>query len=254
LLNGFDAIEEQIKGLNRILDKAPEFTNGERYQFKAVKVDQHRKLYEFLQRVREMGESEATLFGGSGPIPEEFRLLVEGDGKGSPLQLENSPLNDHRLFFSYDVDIYAGGELKGKLSKRFGPGSGGEHRTPLYVIFGAALAAAFGKPPGTPGCGGLIMLDEAFEKMDAQNVRATAKYLNDLGLQMVIAGPESDQAKMSSFLDVYWDMARFGSKRIQLFRNEVKPAARELLASDIVAVHPELMEEALAEVAEPAGG
>lgn len=254
LLNGFDAIEEQIKGLNRILGKAPEFTNGERYQFKATKVDQHRKLYEFLQRVREMGESETTLFGGSGPIPEEFRLLVEGDGKGSPLQLEHSPLNDHRLFFSYDVDIYAGGELKGKLSKRFGPGSGGEHRTPLYVIFGAALAAAFGKPAGTPGCGGLIMLDEAFEKMDAQNVRATAEYLNALGLQMIIAGPESDQAKMSSFLDVYWDMARFGSKRIQLFRNEVKPAARELLASDIVAVHPELMEEALAEVTELAGG
>ena len=100
----------------------------------------------------------------------------------------------------------------------------------------------------------MIMLDEAFEKMDAQNVRATAEYLNALGLQMIIAGPESDQAKMSSFLDVYWDMARFGSKRIQLFRNEVKPAARELLASDIVALHPELMEEALAEVAEPAGG
>jgi hypothetical protein len=64
LLNGFDAIEEQIKGLNRILDKAPEFTNGERYQFKATKVDQHRKLYEFLQRVREMGESE-TSFGAN---------------------------------------------------------------------------------------------------------------------------------------------------------------------------------------------
>ncbi|SIP86790.1 SbcC/MukB-like Walker B domain-containing protein [Solilutibacter tolerans] len=254
LLNGFDAIEEQIKGLNRILNKAPEFTNGERYQFRATKVDQHRKLYEFLQRVREMGESESTLFGGSGPIPEEFRLLVEGDGKGSPLQLENSPLNDHRLFFSYDVDIYADGDLKGKLSKRFGPGSGGEHRTPLYVIFGASLAAAFGKPAGTPGCGGLIMLDEAFEKMDAQNVRATAEYLNALGLQMIIAGPESDQAKMSSFLDVYWDMARFGSKRIQLFRNEIKPAARELLASDILAVHPELMEEALVEVSERSSG
>jgi chromosome segregation protein len=248
LLNGFDAIEEQIKGLNRILDKAPEFTNGERFRFQATKVEQHKKLYDFLQRVREMGESESTLFGGSGPIPEEFRLLVEGDGKGSPLQLENSPLNDHRLFFSYDVEIHAGGERKGLLSKRFGPGSGGEHRTPLYVIFGAALAAAFGKSPGTAGCGGLIMLDEAFEKMDAQNVRATAEYLNALGLQMIIAGPESDQAKMSSFLDVYWDMARFGSKRIQLFRNEVKPAARALLASDIVSVHPELMDEALAEV------
>lgn len=254
LLSGFDAIEEQIKALNRVLENAPEFSNGERYQFKATKVDQHRKLYDFLQRVREMGESETSLLGGSGPIPEEFRLLVEGDGKGSPLQLENSPLQDHRLFFGYDVEIYSGGELKGRLSKRFGPGSGGEHRTPLYVIFGAALAAAFGKPAGTPGCGGLIMLDEAFEKMDAQNVRATAEYLNALGLQMIIAGPESDQAKMSSFLDVYWDMARFGTRRIQLYRNEIKPAARELLASDIVAVHPELMEEALAEIGEEVDG
>lgn len=248
LLNGFDAIEEQIKGLNRVLDKAPEFTNGERYRFRATKVEQHRALYDFLLRVREMGDDETNLFGGSGPVPEEFRLLVEGDGKGSPLQLENSPLNDHRLFFHYDVDILAGGEQKGKLSKRFGPGSGGEHRTPLYVIFGAALAAAFGKAPATPGCGGLILLDEAFEKMDAQNVRATAEYLNALGLQMIIAGPESDQAKMSSFLDLYWDMARFGSRRIQLTRTEVKPAARELLASDIVSEHPELMAQALAEI------
>ncbi|HWX66561.1 MAG TPA: SbcC/MukB-like Walker B domain-containing protein [Rhodanobacter sp.] len=250
LLNGFDAIEEQIKGLNKILEKAPAFTNGERYKFKATQVDQHRRLYEFLQRVRDQGESESNLFGGSGPVPEEFRLLVEGDGKGSPLQLENSPLNDHRLFFSYEVEIHADGERKGLLSKRFGPGSGGEHRTPLYVIFGAALAAAFGKQPGVPGCGGLMMLDEAFEKMDAQNVRSTTEYLNALGLQLIIAGPETDQGKMSSFLDIYYDMARFGSKKIQLTRNEIKDDARELLGSDIPSIHPELMADALALVRE----
>ncbi len=33
----------------------------------------------------------------------------------------------------------------GTLSERMRSGSGGEHRAPLYVIAGAALAAAYGK-------------------------------------------------------------------------------------------------------------
>ena len=90
-----------------------------------------------------------------------------------------------------------------------------------------------------------MLLDEAFEKMDAQNVRATADYLNALGLQLVMAGPEADQAKMSSFLDVYYDMARYGSRTVQLTRNVVLDEARELLQSDNYLLHPELLEQLL---------
>lgn len=250
LLEGFDAIEEQINSLNNVLKHAPEFSNGERYQFKHKPLEQHKSLYEFLKRVREQGNEETDIFGGSGHVPEEFRALVEGTGDSELLQ-ETSPLNDHRRFFSYDVEISADGKFMGLLSKRLGPGSGGEHRTPLYVIFGAALAAAYGKVHGTEGIGGMMLLDEAFEKMDAQNVRATAEYLNALGLQLIMAGPETDQPKMSSFLNVYYDMARFGSRRIQMTKNVVMDQARELLQSDNFLLHPELLEQEIAAMTEP---
>lgn len=242
LLEGFDAIEEQISSLNQILKAAPEFSNGERYQFRFVPVEQHRSLYEFLRRVRQMTSAEDDMFAGAGQLPAEFRELVEGDIDSVLLQ-DGSPLNDHRRFFAYDVEIFHDGKSMGWLSKRFGPGSGGEHRTPLYVIFGAALAAAYGKSRTTSTPGGIIMLDEAFEKMDAQNVRATADYLNALGLQLIMAGPETDQPKMSSFLNVYYDMARFGSRNVQMTRNVVLDEARELLHSDNYLLHPELLKQ-----------
>ena len=249
LLEGFEAIEEQINGLNEVLKHAPEFSNGERYRFKYAPVEQHRALYDFLKRVREHGDAEEDIFGGAGKVPEEFKALVEGDASSELLQ-ETSPLNDHRRFFSYDVEIFTQNKSIDLLSKRLGPGSGGEHRTPLYVIFGAALAAAFGKARGSQAGGGIMLLDEAFEKMDAQNVRATADYLNALGLQLVMAGPETDQAKMSSFLDIYYDMARYGSRTVQLTRNIVLDEARELLQSDNYLLHPELLEQTMIKIAE----
>lgn len=249
LLEGFDAIEEQIHGLNDVLKHAPEFSNGERYRFKYAPVEQHRALYDFLKRVRQHGNAEEDIFGGAGKVPEEFKALVEGDAS-SELLHETSPLNDHRRFFSYDVEILAGSTPIGLLSKRLGPGSGGEHRTPLYVIFGAALAAAYGKSRSAQTRGGIMLLDEAFEKMDAQNVRATADYLNALGLQLVMAGPEADQAKMSSFLNIYYDMARYGSRTVQLTKNVVLDEARELLQSDNYLLHPELLDRAMQNIAE----
>lgn len=249
LLEGFDAIEEQIGGLNEVLKHAPEFSNGERYRFKYAPVEQHRPLYNFLKRVRELGDIEEDLLDSPGKVPEEFKALIEGD-VSSELLHETSPLNDHRRFFSYDVEIFTQNKAIGLLSKRLGPGSGGEHRTPLYVIFGAALAAAYGKIRGSRGGGGIMLLDEAFEKMDAQNVRATADYLNALGLQLVMAGPEADQAKMSSFLNIYYDMARYGSRTVQLTQNIVLDEARELLQSDNYLLHPELLDQAMVKIAE----
>lgn len=241
LLAGFDRIDEQMLGLNKVLENAPEFSNNERYKFRCKVVDLHRPLYDFLKRVREQGSAEDDIFGGSGEIPDEFRALVEGNGN-SELLNETSPLNDHRRFFSYDVEIFRDGKSIGWLSKRLGPGSGGEHRTPLYVIFGAALAAAYGKTSGGQSGGGLMLLDEAFEKMDPQNVRATAQYLNALGLQMILAGPETDQPKMSSFLDIYYDMARYGSRTIQMDKTKLSEAARNLLQTDNYLDNPTLIE------------
>jgi uncharacterized protein YPO0396 len=238
LLTGFDRIKEQITALNNVLDKAPEFSNRERYIFKHREVDQYRQLHDFILRVR-ANDNEGSLWT-SDDVPTEFRELMESDAS-SPLLLETSPLYDYRRFYAFDIEIRRDGQTIGVLSKRFGPGSGGEHRTPLYVIFGAALAAAYGNVHGKNAGGGLMLLDEAFDKMDANNVLAVANYLNDLGLQLLMAGPETDQPKLSGFLDMYYDMARHGTTSIHMEPYVISNAARQLLASDNPIYHPDLI-------------
>ena len=71
-----------------------------------------------------------------------------------------SPLDDYRRFFRFEVQIRQDERVVGTLSERRRSGSGGEHRAPLYVIAGAALAAAYGKSEAWPGGIGLILLDE----------------------------------------------------------------------------------------------
>lgn len=240
LLAGFQRIKEQIDTLNLVLRKAPEFSNQERYHFAYRVIDLHKPLHRFLEHIEQHG-TEDSLFSDAERLPPEFRALMEADAS-SPLLADTSPLYDCRRFFSYDVEIMRGGQSIGHLSKRFGPGSGGEHRTPLYVIFGAALAAAYGNLHAQHAGGGLMLLDEAFDKMDATNVRAVAEYLNALGLQLLMAGPETDQTKLSSFLHSYFDLARHGSRTIHVEHNEVGAAARDLLASDNPLFHPELLQ------------
>ena len=244
LLTGFDRVSEQIEGLNAVLKSAPEFSNGERYLFRSRVVPQHESLYAFLLRVREHGASEDDMFS-AGAVPDEFRALVEGEENAALLQ-ESSPLHDHRRFFAYDIEVFHDGVSMGYLSKRFGQASGGEHRTPVYLIFGAALAAAYGKAKGGRRGGGLMLLDEAFEKMDPQNVRSAVTFLNGLGLQLIMAGPESDQAKLSSFLNIYYDMSRFGSKTVQFSKNVVHENARQLLQSDSYQANPDLLAQEIA--------
>lgn len=246
LLEGFTAVREQVAELNAVLRNAPPFSNNERYQFHYEPVAEHRPLYDFLLRIRDQGASETDIFGGAGEIPDEFRAMLEDDATAAVL--ESSPLQDHRRFFTFDVQITRDGNPVGTLSKRFGHGSGGEHYTPLYVIFGAALAAAYGAPLKSPS--GFMLLDEAFKAMDSQNTRATAKYFHEIGLQLILAAPESEQPKLSSFLSTYYDIARYGSGAIDLVRTDIQPDARRLLESDDYLLHPELVTQELTRIAD----
>lgn len=95
-----------------------------------------------------------------------------------------------------------------------------------------------------------MLLDEAFEKMDPQNIKATVQFLNSLGLQLIMAGPESDQGKLSSFLSIYYDMARYGTRTIQMKKNVVLNRAQELLQSDNYLLNPDILTQEVARLTE----
>ena len=244
LYDNFTRLRDQIHTLNRTLRASPAFSNNERYQFHYEVLPEFRDLHRFIQRATDVG-GEDNLFGSAGEVPAAFRELIED--AGATRAVAASPLDDYRRFFHFEVQIRQEDRVIGTLSERMRSGSGGEHRAPLYVIAGAALAAAYGKSEAHPGGIGLILLDEFGDKIDAQNARATTNYLRSLGLQLVLAAPDTAQGTLSGVLDSYIELFRDGDL-LQAERIEVKEAARELLQSDQFDLHPQLLADETARI------
>ena len=243
LHDNFVRLKTQIDALNRTLRNSPAFSNNEHYRFHYEVLSDYHDLYRFIGRVADLG-GEDTLFGSAGEVPAAFGELMD---ESASARAVDSPLDDYRRFFQFGVQIRQDDRVIGTLSERMRSGSGGEHRAPLYVIAGAALAAAYGKSEAHPGGLGLVLLDEFGDKIDAQNARATTNYLRSLGLQLVLAAPDTAQGTLSGVLDSYIELFR-DEDLLQAERIEVRPEARELLLSDQFDLHPELLAEEAARI------
>ncbi|MEJ8850191.1 SbcC/MukB-like Walker B domain-containing protein [Variovorax rhizosphaerae] len=238
-------VEREIRDLNAILDRCPPFTNGERYHFSARTDEQHRALYNLVMHQAADGES-SSLFS-DGDVRSKLVQLMESAEHGT--DKGNNPLEDYRLFYQFDLEIRVDGKVVDLLSKRMGVASNGEHRVPFYVIAGAALATAYRIKPGEQHRGaGVMILDEAFYGIDAQNTVVTAEFLKSLGLQLIMAGPDSDTSKLTAVLDSYYDLTRFGPDVfVELVR--IKDKARALMQSDMPERNPGLFAKRVEQLA-----
>lgn len=254
LFDDMQKMQHAIKDLNKLLDACPPFSQNERYRFMYKHREDMSGLRKYITQVAT--DSDDGLFSQSQEaaapdIAEAMQRLEElatdpelADGKVP------SALTDYREFYTFDLEIRAGDKVIGHLSKRSGAGSGGEHRTPFYVIAGASLAAAYRLDPTRhkDGCG-LMLLDEAFYSMDNQNALAAARFLKALGLQLVMAAPESDQAKIATFCDTLYEIGR-DEFAYWLDPIYLKPAAHELMTSDMPSEHPDLITQELERMAQ----
>jgi hypothetical protein len=247
LHNNLVWLDQQMKRLNSVLSISPAFSNGERYSFKRTVRKDYEELLRFVENVAANG-SEENLFGGPGEVPAQFlELLEEITAPGSAGA--RSPIEDYREFFEFDVNILReveeGGTPKvvSQLSKRIGHGSGGEHRAPLYVIAGAALASAYDLDGRHDGGIRLILLDEAFNKMDIQNIIATMRYLESLGLQIFLASPGENLATLTAFLHRYYQILRDAEHNVVMLEGyDISKEARDMMRSDLPEFHPELVD------------
>jgi uncharacterized protein YPO0396 len=237
----FDDLRAQIRTLNSILQRSPAFTNDERYHFKMIVAPEHKPLYTFITTVAERGE-EDTMFETPAQIPDEFRDLMEASATSQRTLLE-----DYRLFFTFDVEVQHQGKRISTLGKRMTSGSGGERRAPLFVVAGAALAAAYGKSEGDSSGLSLILLDELGDKIDDENMNAVFEYLRALGLQPIVAAPGTALGSVSASLDSYIELYR-DEDVLEIQHVTLQPGARELLGSDLLSRHPELLAHEVASV------
>lgn len=101
---------------------------------------------------------------------------------------------DYRTYLSFDMQQIIkndDGVIKLQLSKMIKKNSGGEGQNPLYVALLASFAQAYriGLSPKLkrPPTIRLVVLDEAFSKMDAEKVASCIRLIRDLGFQAIIS-------------------------------------------------------------------
>jgi energy-coupling factor transporter ATP-binding protein EcfA2 len=245
LQENLQLLEGQLEELNRNLKHRP--FHGQYYRFIKKSESDLRQVLDWVKGWSpEQGGDVGGLFDAADDPNHPHRdaiarvrnLLMEaagGDGKSGTW---DERLADYRQYYSFDVRMSDDREGSGNpelLSRRLGKGSGGEHQAPFYVAIGAALAAAYRIERNDDGSyrGGinLAVFDEAFSKLDVQNTVSAIGFLDELGLQVVLAAPDEKYGQIAEHVDTIINVYRDGGN-VNIDADYVKPAAKRALAAD----------------------
>jgi uncharacterized protein YPO0396 len=106
---------------------------------------------------------------------------------------------------------------------------------PFYICLGVAAASAYhnhlGGSKDAPPQSALLLMDEAFEKLDPDSINKVIQFYQRLGLQLIMAAPKTHQALYQETFDTLISIIRVG-RAIQATAQHFHPAAHELLRSE----------------------
>jgi energy-coupling factor transporter ATP-binding protein EcfA2/TolA-binding protein len=196
--------KRQLEYLNKELENHRFGSDRERFRFAQEPIPEYREYARFFEEVVKTPAfgGEATLFEAKlSPKSEQVRdslmkLLLDGDEQQSLRELER--IADYRNYYRYEIYKEVEGKAPIPLSE-YGTGSGGQLETPAYIIRSASITSALRYAEGTSHLR-MVLVDEAFSKMDERRSREVIDYLTrTLGLQLIFIMPTS---KCGPFLDL----------------------------------------------------
>jgi energy-coupling factor transporter ATP-binding protein EcfA2 len=210
----FDSLSRARDEMNRTLS-SHDF-HYERYRFTSHPVELYRDIIALVEASRTDTNVFAHLFDSdvtdTNPHAKALRTV-------QALLLDEtrdiSEFEDYRKYFTFNLymkDLQKGREVN--LDDRRGTGSGAEQQVPFYVAIGTALAVSYheraaGDDAKEKGIG-LIVLDEAFAKLDGKNLKASMAYYKRLGLQVIVAAPFEKRASLYETMDCFVETIRNG--------------------------------------------
>lgn len=152
----------------------------------------------------------------------------------TPEEMEEAKRNmdkyaDYRTYLSFDMQQLIQNEdetIKIGLSKMIKKNSGGEGQNPLYVALLASFAQAY-KIDLKPGLQRnptirLVVLDEAFSKMDAEKVASCIQLIRGLGFQALISATNDKIQNYLETVDKIFVYANPNKKAISIQEFEKK--------------------------------
>ncbi len=103
---------------------------------------------------------------------------------------------DYRNYLKFDVEVNTPTGIK-KLNEVMKSQSGGEVQVPFYILSGVAFQQTLDFKRNKDALG-IVLYDEAFDKMDSQRIQAMLEFYRDkLNLQLILATP----GKLDSLID-----------------------------------------------------
>ena len=111
-----------------------------------------------------------------------FSKLTAKDDKGDKVIQEYT---DYRAYLDYDIHIQKKNGVVQKFSSIYGEKSGSETQVPYYVVIAASFYQLYRFGNSTR----IMLLDEAFDKMDDERITSMIDFFNSLDLQVLMATP-----------------------------------------------------------------
>jgi uncharacterized protein YPO0396 len=185
----------ELDDLNWALKDVP--FGSERYQF-TMEVDREHKDFHDLVMNAGLLEKESLLGSIALNAPEArttLQHLIDRlvEAEASQVKTELEARADYREYFRYDLKIIHADGHYSLYDRVAGDKSGGETQTPYYIAILASMYRLYrsgkGALDGRPTCG-VVLLDEAFGKMDEARISATLRFSRELGLQLLLATPK----------------------------------------------------------------
>ncbi|WP_144392649.1 ATP-binding protein [Pleionea sediminis] len=162
---------------------------------------EYSKFFEEIIRNPDLGDGQtlfdAKLTKASQKVRDRLMTMLLDDDEDKALR-ELDRIADYRNYHRYEIYKEVEGKPAIPLSE-YGTGSGGQLETPAYIIRAAAITSAFRFSEGKSHLR-MVLVDEAFSKMDETRSREVIQYLTDsLGLQLVFIMPTS---KCGPYMDL----------------------------------------------------
>lgn len=169
------------------------------YYFEVSKNKQKSAFYDMIISENNIRHDSDTFFSNAfedeyeEQISELFAKITLGDGADEKAVREYT---DYRSYLDFDIRITnKSGEVK-YFSKIYGDMSGGEAQTPYYVAIAASFAQLYNADTIR-----LIVLDEAFDKMDDERIESMMKFFNSMGFQVILGTPPGKIEIIGEYVD-----------------------------------------------------
>lgn len=244
-------LKENIESLRRQVDEINASLKGrvfgeDTYRFEVKENATYKTYYDMIMDDMLMSQGEWNLISSTfetkykEQIENLFNILAGKDVTSPETANQENRIqlySDYKTYLDFDL-IVKKGKVEQRLSKTYTDKSGGETQIPLYISLLAAFSQVYRvlntKRNNTLR---LIILDEAFSKIDGEKIRQCIQMIREFGLQAVFSTPPE---KMSEIMEE-------SDKALVVFREGDKAMVREFLMKDEL---PEVYRELPSRVAE----